>query len=193
MASKEKHYSHSILGTPVDTSDRFGKMSRYYHREAERCASASAYFSACILAAAALEALLLSYCYVEDRQVRTTLAYKQKKFKAKRNRFSEFNLYQLINIAAELNWIPSKEIRIDKRTTTLKELLHAVRETRNTIHPAVWAQEGGPFKVKNGRYRFVYEVFDVTREILYQRIISRLRLSMQKEKSLNSLLIAPVP
>jgi hypothetical protein len=181
MPPKEKRYSSSILGTPVDTADRLGKMSRYYRREAERCAGGNAYFSACVLAAAALESLLLSYCYVEDQQVRTTLVYKRKTFKTKRNRFLEFNLFQLINIAAELNWIPSKEIQINKRTTTLKELLHAVRETRNTIHPAVWSQDGGPFKVKKGRYRFVYEVFDVTREILYQRVISRLRLHMEKE------------
>jgi hypothetical protein len=90
MTSKEKRYSSSILGAPVDTADRFGEMARYYHREAELCASTNAYFSACILAAVALEALLLSYCYV-------------------------------------------------------------------------------------------YEVFDVTREILYQRVTSRLRLQMQKE------------
>src|SRR5713101_7988227 len=76
-----KQYSSSILAPPVDTSDRLGKMSQFYHREAERRASNRANFAACILAAGALEAMLLSMCYVEDRQVRSTAIYKQKKFK----------------------------------------------------------------------------------------------------------------
>jgi hypothetical protein len=122
-----KEYSSSTLASPIDISDRLGKMAKFYHREAERCTSNRAHFSACILAAAALEASLLSMCYLEDRQVRSTSIYKQEKFNSKRNRFLEFNLFQLINIATELKWIPSKEIRVNGRKTTLETLVHIVR------------------------------------------------------------------
>lgn len=40
------------MAPPVDTSDRFAKMSLFYHREAERCIGERAYFAACILTAA---------------------------------------------------------------------------------------------------------------------------------------------
>ena len=50
-----------LLAAPsVGVSDRLGKISLFYHREAQRCANNRAYFAACILTGAALEALLLS-------------------------------------------------------------------------------------------------------------------------------------
>lgn len=170
-----------MLAPPVDTSDRLAKISLFYHREAERCAQHRAYFSACILAAAALEASLLAMCYVEDRQVRSTTVHKQKKFKSKRNRFLEFNLFQLIEIAAELKWVPSKEIRLGKRRTTLQDLMHGVRETRNMIHPGVWANEGGPRRVYSATYALVYDVLDITRQWLLQRVELGLRQQMHRE------------
>jgi hypothetical protein len=130
-----KQYSSSIMAPPVDTSDRLAKMSLFYHREAERCIGERAYFAACILTAAALEAILLSMCYVEDRAVRRAAAYKQKRFKFARNRFLEFNLYQLIGIAAELKWIPSNEIRVNGRKTTLEELLHYGQDNEKSDSP----------------------------------------------------------
>jgi hypothetical protein len=169
------------MAPPVDTSDRLAKMSLFYHREAERCIGERAYFAACILTAAALEAILLSMCYVEDRAVRRAAAYKQKRFKFARNRFLEFNLYQLIGIAAELKWIPSNEIRVNGRKTTLEELLHTVRTTRNLIHPGVWAKEGGPGRMSKSTYESIYEIFDVTREWLLQRVTLGLRRTMHEE------------
>jgi hypothetical protein len=150
-----KKYSPSMLAPPIDTSDRLAKISGFYHREAERCAGNRAYCSACVLAAAALEAILLSYCYVEDRQVRTTEMFKRKKSRSKRNRFLEFNLFQLISIAAELKWIPSKEIKVNGRKGTLQILLQSIKNTRNMVHPGVWAKEGGPGYTEVGMPRFL--------------------------------------
>lgn len=125
--------------------------------------------------------MLLSMCYVEDRQVRSTLVYKQRKFRSKRNRFLEFNLFQLIEIAAELKWIPSKEIKLKRRKTTLRELMHGARDTRNMIHPGAWVRGGGPRRVYKESYAFVYDVFDLTRQWLLQRVELSLRQTMHRE------------
>lgn len=165
--------------------ERLLEISQYYYHEADRCAKSRAYFSACILAGAALEAMLLSMCYVEDRQVRRSSIYKHKvqnkKFKSKRNRFLEFRLHELINIAAELKWIPSNEIRLEKRRTTLRRLLHDVRNIRNMIHPSVWSKNGGPEKVYKRSYVAAYEVIDLTRDWLLQHVELGLRQHMHKE------------
>lgn len=170
---------------PLSLHDRLLKISQYYYREADQCAKSRAYFSACILAGAALEAMLLSMCYVEARHVRGTSLYKQKvrnkKFKFKRNRFLEFNLYEMINIAAELKWIPSNEIRLGRSKTTLHQLLHDVRHIRNMIHPSVWSKNGGPEKVYKRSYVAVYKVIDLTREWLLQRVELSLRQRMHRE------------
>ena len=164
----------------ASTSDRLAKISLFYHREADRCANSRAYFAACVLTGAALEALLLSMCYVEDRSVRRTPTHKKKKFRSKRNRFFEFNLYQLISIAGDLKWIPAKEIRLSGRKTTLEELLHTARQTRNMIHPAVWAKEGGPSRTPKSTYESIFEIFDVTREWLVDHVHMSLRRSMYR-------------
>ena len=83
MACLESMSVTLVRARPVDTSDRLAKIALFYHREAERCADNGAYFAACVLSAAALEALLLSMCYVEDRAVRRTLIYKQKRFRSR--------------------------------------------------------------------------------------------------------------
>lgn len=120
-------------------------------------------------------------CFVEGRKVRATSVYEQKKFKAKRNRFLEFNLFQLIEIAAELKWIPRKEFKLNGRKTTLQRLMHEVRNTRNLIHPAIWAREGGPHRVFSGSYAYVYDVLDLTREWLLQCVELDIRRHMHRE------------
>ena len=89
-------------------------------------------------------------------------------------------MYQLINIAAELRWIPATEIRLNGRKTTLQRLLHAARQTRNMIHASAWAKEGGPSKMRKSDYESIFEIFDVTREWLLQRIYG-LRRSTQED------------
>ena len=174
-------YSSALLGKPVDMSDRLGKVARFYHDEAQRCARARCYFTACVMAGAALEALLLSFCYVNDRSVRTTAVYRQKNFRTGRNRFLEFGLSQLIGVATELRWIPSKQITVGRRKTTHAQLMHGVRQTRNLVHPGAWAREHGPKRVYKIEYESVYEVLDVTREWLLQRTLHALRKRMLHE------------
>lgn len=172
---------YSLVKRPIDTPDRLAKISVFYHREAKRCANDRAYFAACIFTGAALEAMLLSMCYVEDRAVRRAPTYKNRKFRSKRNRFFEFKLYQLINIAAELKWIPATEIRLNGRKTTLQRLLHAARQTRNMIHASAWANEGGPSRMRKSDYESIFEIFDVTRDWLLQHIYASLRRRMDTE------------
>jgi hypothetical protein len=173
--------SSGLFARPRDMSDRLAKIALFYHQEAERCADARCYFTASVIAGAALEALLLSFCYVEDDRVRATSVYRQKKFKTPRNRFLEFNLYQLINIATELKWIPSKEFKLGSRKTSHPQLMHRVRQMRNLVHPAAWAQAGGPQRVYKSEYASAYEVLDLTREWLLQRTLHSLRQRMLSE------------
>ena len=117
-------------------------------------------------------------CYIEDRAVRRTRTYKQTRFKLKRNRFSEFKLYHLINLACELKWIPAKEIQLKGRKTTLQKLLHAARGKRNTIHPYAWAKERGPRRIGKSTYESTFETIDVTREWLLHHVYTSLRRKM---------------
>jgi hypothetical protein len=83
----------------VFTSDRLGKLATYYHHEAGKCCKGRAYFAACVMQAAAFEAALQAMCFLYPEQVKKTTVYQKKRFKTKRNKALEFNLYELINIA----------------------------------------------------------------------------------------------
>jgi hypothetical protein len=179
--SRKSRLLATSVDKPRDMSDCLSKIAMFYHDEAERCARARRYFAACVLSGAALEGLLLSMCYVEDDRVRRTAVYRQKSFRSKRNRFLEFKLSQLIAIATELKWIPSKEIKLGRRKTTHAQLMHGVRQTRNLIHPGAWAVEGGPKHVYKAEYESVYEVLDFTREWLLQRVLHAIRKRMLEE------------
>jgi hypothetical protein len=89
-------------------SDRLGQVATFYHREAQKCLRGRAYLAASVMHVSAFEAGLQAMCLLYPEHVKKTVVYQRKKFRGKRNKALEFNLYQLINIAEELSWFPPK-------------------------------------------------------------------------------------
>jgi len=114
------------------------KIYQRYHSEAHRCYKQKCYIGSFVLYGAALEALLLSFCFVYAEAVRKTSVYLNKKKRCKRKKgiFLEFTLKELLDIARELNWIP-----FDKKVENIGKVenwIQRVKETRNLVHPACW-------------------------------------------------------
>src|SRR5262249_6774078 len=121
----------------MNICDRLRGLARFYDLEARKCAKARAYFAASVMKTSALEALLHGMCFLYPAEVKKTSVYQRKRFKRKRYKMLAFSLYDLINMAAELSWFPSKRITWGKRTT-LAGFVHEIRELRNHVHPAIW-------------------------------------------------------
>ena len=53
---------------PEEIYDEIVRLSRSYHREAERCRAGKAFLAGCVMASAALEAMLLAVanCFPEE-------------------------------------------------------------------------------------------------------------------------------
>jgi hypothetical protein len=162
-------------------SDRLGGLARFYDLEAARCAKGRAYLAACAMKASALEALLQAMCFLYADEVKKTSVYQDKKFKSKRYRALEFRLYDLINIADQLSWFPSKRITWGKRTT-LAGFAHELRKLRNHVHPSVWAlTHPRSMKFTKGTHEVASEIADVANSWLSQRIDESLRKAMKRE------------
>ena len=165
----------------MEITDRLGKLANFYTREAQKCLKGHAYLAACVMQGAALEARLQAMCFLFAPAVKKTTVCQRKRFRTKRNRFLEFKYYELINIADELGWFPSKRVTWGKRTT-LAGFVHELRKLRNFVHPGVWALERPETRTFTKKvYDVVYEIFEVASSWLLHRIHQDLRKRMQRE------------
>jgi hypothetical protein len=167
----------------ASTVERLGHVATLYHREAQKCARGKAYLAAVIVQTAALEAALQAMCSLYLKDVQTTAVYRQKRFRRKRNRALEFSLYQLINIAAELQWLPRKRIVWAGKRTDLAGFAHEIREVRNLVHPGQWAnRRWNAMKITKGMYAVAHEVFGVATSWLLHRVEQDILKAMKREQ-----------
>jgi len=165
----------------MEISDRLGKLATFYNREAQRCLKGKAHLAATIMQVSALEAALQSMCFIYPNDIKRTSVYQRKKFKRKRYRALEFNLYQLIEIAEELSWFPAKTAIWGGKRSALAGFVHEARKLRNFVHPGVWARERTPTKFSKKVYEVIEEIFDVATSWLVHRVERDLRKQMRKE------------
>ena len=133
---------------------------------------------------AALEGSLHAMCFLYPEDVKKTSAYERKAkrgFRRKRNRALEFKYAELIDIADELSWFPSKRFTWGKRAT-IAGFVHELRKLRNYVHPGVWAPERPhTMKFTKGVYDVAYEIFDVANSWLIHRGEDSLKKRMKGE------------
>jgi hypothetical protein len=167
----------------TSTFDRLNRAAILYRSEAHKCARAKAYLAAVIMQVAALEATLQAMCSLYAQDVRTTAVYGRKKFRRKRDRALEFSLYELIKIAAELQWLPPKRVTWAGKRADIAGFAHKVRKLRNLVHPGKWANKrGNAMKFTKGVYAATYEVSDVAISWLGHRVKQDLLKAMTREE-----------
>ena len=108
-----------------------------YHREAEKCASVRAYYAACIMIGAALEAMLLQICEVFEDEVAEAVLKLARKLKRSIERWG---LGDLIGVAVAFGWLPTRR-GIASAEPGIGELAHLIQRLRNLSHPGVHLRE----------------------------------------------------
>ena len=165
----------------MTTFERLNELMLSYRREARRCVRAKAYLAASVMRVSAFEAGLQTMCFLYPEDVKRTSIYTKKKFRGARNRALEFSLHQLINIADELRWFPTKRVRWAGKYATLAGYSHEIRKVRNNVHPGVWAKDrNNPLRFTKGVYGVVDEVIDVATSWLQHRINKDLLKSLNR-------------
>lgn len=96
--------------------------------------------------------------------------YARKTFRGKRNKALEFSLYQLINLAEELKWLPHKRFTWAGTRATIAGFAHEIRDVRNLVHPGKFARQRDPLKFSRGVHGVVCEVIDVANSWLLGRV-----------------------
>jgi hypothetical protein len=142
------------------------QLALTYFTEANRALQAGAWFAATAIGSSALEAVLMSLCFLRHEKVRELPKFKTLK-KSLREDFGSFvrqlDLGKLLDIATQLSWFPDGGVpklfeemmspHIGAASmTAMKELFAAegnvgqvcakhVRDYRNLLHPAVCLKE----------------------------------------------------
>jgi len=167
----------------MNISDRLTHLAVFYYKEAQRCSRGRAYLAACVMQGAALEAALQCLCFLYPDDVRKTAIFQRKRFRRKRNKALEFKYFELINIADELGWLPSRRFLVWVTKTNVAGWAHELRKLRNYVHPGVWAPERPEsMKFTKGVYGAVYEIFDVANSWLTHRVMQSLERSMVRDE-----------
>ncbi len=142
-----------------------------------------AYLAATVMHVAAFEARLQAMCFLYPGEVKRTTVYARKRFRGRRYRALEFSLNQLINIAEELDWFPSKSFTWGGKRATIGGFAHEIRRVRNYVHPGEWARgRPKPLKFTKRVYGVVDELVDVANSWLLHRLEKSLLGAMSREK-----------
>jgi len=122
-------------------------------------------------------------CFLYPEEVNGTTVFAKKRFRGKRYLALEFSLNQLINIAEELDWFPSKRFTWAGKQATIGGFAHEIRKARNYVHPGEWARgRPKPLEFSKGVYGVVDEVIDVANSWLLHRIEKSLLRAKSREK-----------
>lgn len=170
----------------MNISDRLVELIDSYRREARKCLRGKAYLGATVMEVAAFEAGLQGMCFLYPRQVKRTAVYAKKVkrgFRRKSSKALDFTLTQLIDIADELGWFPTKRATWAGKRTTLAGFAHEIRQVRNYVHPAVWSGDRSkPLKFTKGVHGVVREVIEVANSWLLHRVQKDLLRALSKKK-----------
>ena len=160
-----------------------------YRNQAERCKKARAYLAGCVFLGSALEAALLATAKSYPSQVRKTEKYLSKKRKRDKN-LDRWGMFDLLELARELMWIPSKltmgkvarasGISASKAFAIgdLGYFADVVREVRDLVHPGRYLRSMKNVKVTKRYYEFCYEVTEIVFDHLYAKLEASIRAQL---------------
>ena len=104
-----------------------------YKSESSSCARAGAFYAACATLGAALETLLLAYCYQRPDDVRGALDRLIKEHRPKSRNPNNWSLHDLIKVAYAAGWLPIFQIGDSEYHTSA--WINLIRDVRNLLHP----------------------------------------------------------
>lgn len=145
--------------------DKLMEIQKSYNREAKKCGKNKQYISGCIMLGSSLEAGLLAMCLLYPHMLRKSNTYSQKV--KSRKRLWRADLYILLEIARDLNWLPSDRRYYRK---TVADYGHITRELRNFVHPGFWVREYRSQKIKRDQFETSFEILEVVNDCLLEVI-----------------------
>jgi hypothetical protein len=141
------------------------KLARHWEIEADRCAKSRAYYGACILAAASIEAMLLATCDLLPDEVREAAPKLNLRL---RGSIGHLGLAELIKIATTAGWL-APDLQ-DSSKPDIQAITDLVRRLRNLSHPGRHLRELRQVPLPRSAFRVAWYAIDAVRERLANKL-----------------------
>jgi hypothetical protein len=139
------------------------KLANHWEVEALRCAETRAFYAACILAGASIEAMLLATCDLLPDEV--IEAASKLKIRAPIERWG---LAELLKVAKAAGWLGTN--RKDFSAPDILEVTDLVRRLRNLLHPGNHLSELKQVPLRRSAFRVAWYTIDAVRERLANKL-----------------------
>ncbi len=159
-----------------DVFNEIIRLSRQYHREAEKCSDSKAFLAGCVMIGAAFEAILLSFANCFPDEAFNSISAPRKKRSVKP--LIDWSLADLLRVAKERNWLPSAlstEEEWDATRAKIGDYGELIRQIRNLVHPAIYAVDMTRKRITKKYLEHVFEILEVANEYLMYKNNESLR------------------
>jgi len=137
-----------------------------YVDEANKCYEAKAYFAGCVMLGSALESILLVMVSQYPEEINTLKKFPKRSGKV----FApvEWTLSDLLNVAAELNWLPRKFKKTEEREKD--DDARIIQEIRNLVHPGKYLRSNPALDITEQHFSNSFAMLDAIIERLHDKL-----------------------
>lgn len=158
------------------------RLARRYDREARRAGEGKAYLAGCVMAGAALEAILLTMVHLYGNELDPSAIAKSK---GKPKQLLHWSLAELIRSARVANWLPA-DLKLDGKWSggraRIGDYAEALRQTRNLVHPSRYVQDHSPSLVTKRYLTSSLETLEAAVSHLQAKVHDSLRKALEDEE-----------
>jgi len=133
-----------------DSTQALSDLADGYEREARICATNEAYYAACALVGACMEARLLLRCLADREGIREVVSRLPARHRPRSGNPTEWDLTTLLRVCGNAGWLPELTGRI--ATHQPEGWGYRVRDLRNLLHPGRYIRQGP--RVSVGQQQF---------------------------------------
>jgi hypothetical protein len=169
---------------PEKSYNELLRLTGTYHREAYHCEEVSSFLAGCVMAGAALEAMLLAMLHLYGAELPEPVV---PKLRGKPKPLLRWTLAEMVIAARHANWLPAGlDLGAEWKTRQAKigDYVEALRQTRNLVHPSRYLQDQSPSRVTKRYLRRSLDILDGARSYIERKIHESIRTAIadQEEK-----------
>ncbi|WP_353684523.1 hypothetical protein V4D30_01660 [Thermodesulfovibrio sp. 3907-1M] len=158
---------------PLLREEQFNDLIKYLNilrQEIERCEKAGSYLAGIFMAAAVLEAIILSMADLFPEKTEKAVKSLLEKKKIRDKEITKYGLGELLLISFEAGWISYRETKESEEGELGDWLLNYVKELRNLIHPGKKICEYAKMRITKNHFLAVKDFVENTRDLFLERV-----------------------